>query len=91
MIAAIADDLLGWDAFSLLLYDPRSDTLHAVLNMDVVNGQRAEVPPAAAVRPPSATARRTMAAGGNCSCETHPSSPTRTCGRLATRNNSPPP
>ena len=34
VIATIADDLIGWDAFSLQLYDPDTDTLHAVLNID---------------------------------------------------------
>jgi len=64
VIATTADDLIGWDAFSLQLYDPDTDTLHAVLNIDIIDNQRTVVPPGVAINTPTTIARRTMTEGG---------------------------
>lgn len=64
IIAAVADDLLGWDAYSLVLYSPADDTLHSVLNLDLIDGRRADVPPARTGHIPGPLARRIMAEGG---------------------------
>jgi len=44
-IHTIADELFGCDAFSLSLFDPSGRLLSQVLDIDVVNGQRVEMPP----------------------------------------------
>jgi len=64
IIGVVADDLIRWDAFSLQHYVAAEDALYATLNMDIVNGQRAEVPPGAPIRTPSLMSRHTMDAGG---------------------------
>jgi two-component system cell cycle sensor histidine kinase/response regulator CckA len=38
MIAGVAQDLLGWDAYSLDLYSAETGTVHAVVSMDRVGG-----------------------------------------------------
>lgn len=43
-IAAVADDMIGWDAFALWLYNAEADMMHAVLDVDILDGQRQEVP-----------------------------------------------
>ena len=37
-IAAVAQSVLGWDAYSLDLYSAESDTVQAVVSMDRVGG-----------------------------------------------------
>jgi len=64
VIAGVADTLLGWDAFSLLLYQPAHDTLHAVLNVDLIDDRRVAVPSGAPTRSPSPMARKTITEGG---------------------------
>ncbi|MBI5799783.1 MAG: PAS domain S-box protein [Verrucomicrobia bacterium] len=63
IIVDIADELFGWDACSLDLYDAATDLCHPVLTMDLVNGQRAEVPAAYTDKAPSPRMRRIMEAG----------------------------
>ena len=46
VIMAVADELLGWDSCFLEINSTDDDKVHRILNMDVVNGQRQEVPPA---------------------------------------------
>lgn len=65
IIAQVSDDLLRWDAYSLSLYSRADDLLTAVLNVDLINGQRTEVPEAAdAGERPGPLSRRVMADGG---------------------------
>lgn len=44
LIADITRDLIGWDAFTLTLYDPRSDLLTPVLAIDTIEGVPTEFP-----------------------------------------------
>lgn len=60
IIVDIADDLFSWDSCKLDLYDAQSDRCRSILTMDVVNGQRQEVPPAYADTPPSPRLRRSL-------------------------------
>ncbi|MCI0396032.1 MAG: GAF domain-containing protein, partial [Chloroflexi bacterium] len=64
IVVRVADELIGWDACSLSLRIPGSDWMRTVLNMDLVDGRRVEVPP---VQPgggePSSMARRVMVEG----------------------------
>jgi diguanylate cyclase (GGDEF)-like protein/PAS domain S-box-containing protein len=64
IIAAVADDLLGWDAYSMVLYSAADDTLRGVLNIDLVAGRRVEVPPDGVGHAPGPLSRRVMAEGG---------------------------
>lgn len=63
LIAAAADQLLGWDAFSLVLHESDSDRAHVVLNIDLIDGQRVDVPRLGGLHGPSPLARRVMAEG----------------------------
>ncbi|MEQ2009008.1 MAG: PAS domain S-box protein, partial [Limisphaerales bacterium] len=60
IIAFTADDLLGWDSCKLDLYDESADRCRSILTMDIVNGQRQEVPPAYVDTPPSPRLRRSL-------------------------------
>jgi len=63
VIASAADALVGWDAYSLNLFEPDADHTHVVLNYDVIDGQRTRVAPIAAMTTASAIARRVIADG----------------------------
>ncbi len=63
IIVETADDLFGWDACWLHLYDKGMDRFRSVLNMDVVDGRRENVPPTYADQPPSPFARRAIREG----------------------------
>ena len=64
IIGAVADDLIGWDAFSLQHYVEAEDTLYAILNVDIIDGQRREVPARSPIRAPHLISRRTLVEGG---------------------------
>jgi PAS domain S-box-containing protein len=44
IIAAVADEVLGWDAFVLNLYSPTTKQVEYILSYDIIDGQRSEVP-----------------------------------------------
>ena len=60
IIVGIADNLFGWDSCKLDLYDAQSDRCRSILTMDVINGERQEVPPAYSDSPPSPRLRRSL-------------------------------
>lgn len=64
VIADAAADLLRWDACSLDLYNAEEDLIHPVLNVDTMDGQRTDVPPAYDGLAPSATVREVLNEGG---------------------------
>lgn len=65
IIARVSDDLLRWDAYILSLYSRGDDLLTTVLSVDVINGQRVEVPEGSGVaEPPGPLSRRVMAGEG---------------------------
>ena len=43
VILEVADDLFGWDACYLVIYSPEENTLHSVITMDTIDGERREV------------------------------------------------
>jgi PAS domain S-box-containing protein len=63
IVAVVADELLGWDAFLLDLYVAEEDAISPVLMMDVVGGQRKEVARPSMDRSPSPMARRILREG----------------------------
>jgi diguanylate cyclase (GGDEF)-like protein/PAS domain S-box-containing protein len=63
IIAAVADKLIGWDAYSLSLYNAEDDMMHDVLNMDVVDGTRVEVPAPVSSYPPGEISQHVMTKG----------------------------
>ncbi len=63
IIAVVADDLLGWDAFLLDLYVAEEDAIYPVMMMDVVAGRRADVSRPSIDRSPSPMARRILSEG----------------------------
>ncbi len=65
IIATVADELLGWDAYLLSLYSDDTDLLTAVLAMDLIDGQRTEVPQIfGAEAHPGPLSRRVITTGG---------------------------
>lgn len=64
VIAEAATDLLNWDSCSLDLYSAEKDLVYPVLNIDTLDGQRIDVPPAYAGAPPSEMARQVLREGG---------------------------
>ncbi len=63
IIAEAADDLIGWDAFTLLLYSPEEDLLYPVLDFDLVEGTRTEFASGNSPVPPGSVSRRAMEEG----------------------------
>jgi two-component system cell cycle sensor histidine kinase/response regulator CckA len=59
----VADDLLGWDACWLELWDRESERRHTVLNVDVIDGRRTEVASPYPDALASARARQTIEKG----------------------------
>lgn len=43
-IASAADDLIGWDSAVLVMFDDADETRYSVLNIDIVEGERREIP-----------------------------------------------
>ena len=63
-IAVVAQDLLGWDAYSLDLYSAESGTVQAVVSMDKLgNGEPVDVPHAYPSGPPGPMTRKVLAEG----------------------------
>jgi PAS domain S-box-containing protein len=64
IVVDVADKLLGWDACYFDLYSEATGTTTPILNMDIIAGQRVEVPsayPGASLTP---TTRRVLTEGG---------------------------
>ena len=63
-IAVVAQDLLGWDAYSLDLYSAEGGTVQAVVSMDKLgNGEPVDVPHAYPSGPPGPMTRKVLAEG----------------------------
>ncbi len=62
IIARVADELFFWDAFSLYLYSPETDTIYPVFESDTINGLRADVT-SKNIRQPSKISRRVLQKG----------------------------
>jgi two-component system cell cycle sensor histidine kinase/response regulator CckA len=64
IIASVAQDVLGWDAYSLDLYFAETETVQAIVSMDRVgSGDPVDVPHAYASGPPGPMTRKVLAAG----------------------------
>ncbi|MDB6023724.1 MAG: Multi-sensor signal transduction histidine kinase, partial [Pedosphaera sp.] len=63
VIGNISDELFGWDAFTLDLYFGEEDKIRTVLNVDLINGERRDVPSTYIAFAPSAIARRVIEGG----------------------------
>lgn len=63
VIGNIADELFGWDVFSLNLYSAEHNTMRTVLNVDTVGGRKRDVGATYAETPPSNIARRIIERG----------------------------
>ncbi|TXT46336.1 MAG: signal transduction histidine kinase nitrogen specific NtrB [Limisphaerales bacterium] len=64
VIADAADQLLGWDACTLDLYDHATGQLTSLLNMDLIAGRRQEAPPTRDPVTPTLRQRRAIEQGG---------------------------
>jgi len=49
LISDVADNLIGWDACNLQLYDTQTDTVQVILAIDSINGERKDVTPTASL------------------------------------------
>ncbi|HWF18688.1 MAG TPA: PAS domain S-box protein, partial [Verrucomicrobiae bacterium] len=63
VIGNIADELFGWDAFSLDLYFTDQDQIQTVLNVDTIDGEKRDVPCTYIGNAPSGVARRIIDSG----------------------------
>jgi two-component system cell cycle sensor histidine kinase/response regulator CckA len=64
IIAGVAQDILGWDAYSLDLYAAETDTVQAVVSMDRVgDGEPVDVPHAYPAGPAGPMTRKVLAGG----------------------------
>ena len=63
LILDVADTLLGWDAAAIALYDAETGLCRSILNVDVINGHRTNVPPSLNAVAPSPRLRRTLEQG----------------------------
>jgi PAS domain S-box-containing protein len=64
VIADTADELIGWDAYSLDLYTAAEGLVHPVINIDTVEGKHVDVPPAYTGQAPSPVMQRVLEEGG---------------------------
>ncbi|MHB8522218.1 MAG: PAS domain S-box protein [Limisphaerales bacterium] len=64
VIVDAADQLLRWDACGFDLYSPVNDQIHEVLSVDIIDGHRADVPPACEEGSPTPRMRRAIESGG---------------------------
>jgi PAS domain S-box-containing protein len=62
IIAKVADELFGWDAFSLYLYTPDTDEIYPIFQCDTIDGQRTLCTPKHRDKP-SQTTRRVLQNG----------------------------
>ena len=63
MIAKTADELFGWEAYSLDLYDSAKDAIQPTLYIDTIGGERRDVTPIAIDHPPTPRTRRAIERG----------------------------
>ena len=64
IIASVAQDVLGWDAYSLDLYFAETETVQAIVSMDRIGiGEPVDVPHAYASGPPGPMTRKVLAEG----------------------------
>lgn len=63
IIKQIADDLFRWDVFTLDLYSAERDEIQPILNIDLIDGKRTEMPRTALTLKPSGMARRIVRNG----------------------------
>ncbi len=63
IIVDVADELLGWDGCSLQLYLDEQNIIQALLNVDLVDGERKDVPPARNNCPPLFYTKKTIEEG----------------------------
>lgn len=63
VIGNIADELLGWDAFTLDLYNADKDQIWTALNVDTIDGEKREVPCTYYGTKPGTLARRIIESG----------------------------
>jgi PAS domain S-box-containing protein len=64
MIASVAQEVLGWDAYSLDLYFAETETVQAIVSMDRLGiGDPVDVPHAYASGPPGPMTRKVLTAG----------------------------
>ncbi|MBP6716068.1 MAG: PAS domain S-box protein [Acidobacteria bacterium] len=72
MIAGVADELFGWDSATLDLFDPVQQRCRSILNVDIVDGQRQNVPPRLVDVPLTSRMRRAIAHGADLILRTVP-------------------
>ena len=72
IIQTIANNLFGWDVFTLDLYSAESDEICPLLNVDTVAGRRLEIPSTNISRRPSGLARRIMEKGAELILKSEP-------------------
>jgi len=63
VIASVSDELIGWDAYSFVLYDAERDLVDPILNFDIVEGRRTEVSPSHTQYLPGPVTRQTIDGG----------------------------
>src|ERR1041384_4397297 len=63
IILDAADEMFGWDACTLDLYAPESNTVSTVINIDTIDGQRRDVPPTHSGDPLTARMRSALENG----------------------------
>jgi PAS domain S-box-containing protein len=63
IIVAVAQELLGWDACSLDLYDPETNQVQDVLMMDSLDGPPVDVPPTSTTSTPTPMFARVLREG----------------------------
>ncbi|MDB6016966.1 MAG: Multi-sensor signal transduction histidine kinase [Pedosphaera sp.] len=63
IIGNIADDLFGWDAFTLDLYASEEDLLSTVLRVDTIDGERRKVSSSIGTHKPGSIMRRVIEEG----------------------------
>lgn len=63
VVLDISDELFGWDASYLSLYDPAGDTLSCVVAFDTINGVRRSLPTDQFSAHPSFIARKVLSEG----------------------------
>jgi len=61
IIADVSNELFGWDAWALLMSSPEDGMLHQVLNFDLLDGRRTEIPDDGFATSPTPLTHRVMA------------------------------
>jgi PAS domain S-box-containing protein len=63
IIAETAQNLFGWDACNLDLYDSKHDLIFPLLNIDTIKGKKSDVTPLISAAKPTTRARRVIDSG----------------------------